>query len=127
MKELTEQSLLTEVLAKGAQPSDQKEFILEVIADNDKSLSGYIAAWHLSADDFMKNRYFLRAVEATRQEPTRMNYSEAYLFCRDIGEEEAAEQLLEEMAEIYPLFSTFHILALKTAALVKRGNSRQSE
>ena len=92
------------------------------MADADASFEGYIAAYALSNDGFMKHRHFRRAIEVARQNPTRMSYSRAYLFCKDIGKDEMAEQLLNEMREKYPIYSIFNILPLTLAGLFGRAN-----
>lgn len=111
---------IEQLLAEGATAPNQQEYRLAVMADADASLSGYITAWYMSSDVLMKNWHFQRAVEVTRHNPTRRNYSRAYLFCRDIGKEETAGQLLDEMKERYPLFCSVQALSLKMAALFRR-------
>lgn len=110
---------LEKIATAGTTGPCQREYRLSVIAKTDNSLSGYIAAWDWSTDIIMKNYYFQRALEITRQLPTRMNYSKSYLFCTDIGKDEVANQLLVELKEKYPVFSCFHTFALKVAGFIK--------
>jgi len=111
---------IEQILAEDATAPNQREYRLAVIADTDTSIDGYVAAWNMSNDSFMKNYHFQKALEVTKANPTIMNYSKAYLFCTDIGKDAVAAQLLIQMAEQYPIFSHVHKLPLKIAALIRR-------
>ena len=111
---------IEQILEEGLTAPHQQESRLAIMADADASLGGYIAAYGLSDDALMKHRHFQMAIEVARQNPTRMNYSRAYLFCKDIGKDEMAEQLLNEMWEKYPIYSIFNTLPLRMAGLIRR-------
>lgn len=115
-----EDAAIERILAEDATGPHQQEYRLAIMADTDDSVGGYITAWNMSQDPVVKNRYFQRILEITRKNPTRTNYSKAYLFCRDAGKNEVAEQLLNEMSERYPLFSKIQVTPLKMASLFKK-------
>lgn len=111
---------IEQILEEWAMESYQEEYRLAEMADTNGSIGAYITAYDISNDVFMKNYYFQRAVEVARQNSTRNNYSVGYLFCKDIGREEMAEELLTEMWERYPIFTALQILPLKIAGLFGR-------
>lgn len=106
---------IVQMLKVGDAPIHQ-ECRLAEMAEANGTLGGYIAAWHLSDDVISKNTYVRKVAEATRQNPTRMDYSRAYMFCSNAGNEELAEQLWGEMREKYPFYTLFHSMPLKLMA-----------
>ncbi|MDO8508719.1 MAG: hypothetical protein Q7S27_03475 [Nanoarchaeota archaeon] len=87
---------------------------LAEFAEEVASIGGYITAWKLSKDVYMKNYYVTKAIEQARKDSSRHGYARAYVFCKCIGRLESANQLRDEMKEKHPfyLFFMFPLLNL---------------
>jgi hypothetical protein len=70
---------------------------LEVVADQDGTIDGYIGALYISDDAGMKAKYVQKALELLKTAtPNRYNCDTLYLLCKKTGDT-AAINLLQEM------------------------------